>query len=225
MPNSADKTNLRAYSSYDLPSVEALVWYFHAAAGFRVRTTWLKAIKMGNYHTWPGLTLDNATAYFPLANKTIKGHIVQSRQGICSTKPKIPQRPIPETSPGESPLHSTRSRELHMHKLNISKFCTAYTGRFPIRTRSGNQYLMVAYHCDTNAILVSPLKTRKDKHILESYKYIMTRLRRNGMNFNLQILDNEASSKSKHVITKDLGIKYQLVPPDIHRHNVAEQAI
>ena len=42
---------------------------------------------------------------------------------------------------------------------------------------------------------------------------------------NLQILDNEASSKFKHLITEDLGIKYQLVPPDIHRRNVAERAI
>ena len=53
----------------------------------------------------------------------------------------------------------------------------------------------------------------------------MTRLRENGMSVNLQILDNEASSKFKHLITEDVGIKYQLVPPDIHRGNAAEQAI
>ena len=63
MTNSADHTNLKVYSAYDLPSVEALVWYFHAAAGFPVRTTWLKAIKMDNYRTWLELTLANATAY------------------------------------------------------------------------------------------------------------------------------------------------------------------
>ena len=53
----------------------------------------------------------------------------------------------------------------------------------------------------------------------------MTRLRKNGMSVNLQILDNEASSKFKHLITEDLGIKYQLVPPDIHRRNAAEREI
>ena len=63
MPNSLDYTNLKAYSAYDLPSVEALVRYFHAAAGFPVSTTWPKAIKMGIYRTWPGLTLANATVY------------------------------------------------------------------------------------------------------------------------------------------------------------------
>ena len=77
MPNNADQKNLRAYSAYDLPSVEALVHYFHAVARFPVRTTWIKAIKVGNYRTWPGLALANATAYCPLADETIKGHIVQ----------------------------------------------------------------------------------------------------------------------------------------------------
>ena len=84
---------------------------------------------------------------------------------------------------------------------------------------------MVAYHCDSNAILVAPFKTRKDKHRLEAYKSIMTRLRKNGMNVNLKILDNEASSKFKHLITEYLGIKHQMVPPDIHRRNAEEREI
>ena len=92
MPNSADHKNLKAYSAYDLPSAEALIWYFHTAAEFPVRTTWLKDIKMGNYCTWTGLTLANATSYCPSADETIKGHRVQSRQGVLSTKPKIPKR-------------------------------------------------------------------------------------------------------------------------------------
>ena len=53
----------------------------------------------------------------------------------------------------------------------------------------------------------------------------MARLRKNGMIVNLQILDNEASTKFKHLITEELGITYKLVPPDIRRHNDAERAI
>ena len=48
IPNSADHTNIKAYSAYDLPSVEALFRFFHAAARFPFRTTWFKAIKVGN---------------------------------------------------------------------------------------------------------------------------------------------------------------------------------
>ena len=35
-----------ANNVYDLPSVEALVRYMHAAAGFLVSSTWLRAMKM-----------------------------------------------------------------------------------------------------------------------------------------------------------------------------------
>ena len=51
MPNNSNQTNIRAYSAYDLPIMEALIRYFHAASGFPVRTMWLKAIKVGNHRT------------------------------------------------------------------------------------------------------------------------------------------------------------------------------
>ena len=122
-------------------------------------------------------------------------------------------------------LQSIWRRPWNMHTVPISKLYTYDTGRFPIKARSGNQYLMVAYHCDSNEILVSPFKTHKDKHRLESYKSIMTCLPKTVMSVNLQILDKDASSKFKHLIIEDLGIKYQLVPPDINRRNAAEGAI
>ena len=82
---------------------------------------------------------------------------------------------------------------------------------------------MVAYHCDSNVILISPFKTHKDKYRLEAYKSIMARLRKNGMFVDLQILYNEASAEYKPTINEDWGVDYQLVPPDIHRRNAAEQ--
>ena len=74
-PN-AQQSTLKAFSAYDLPSVEALIRYFHAASGFPVRDTWLRAIKSGNFDLWPGLTYQNATKYCPTCNETIKGHMV-----------------------------------------------------------------------------------------------------------------------------------------------------
>ena len=58
----------------------------HAAAGFPVNYTWLKAIKHGNYNSWPGLTYNNAAKYFLQSVETIKGHTVNSSQGVISTK-------------------------------------------------------------------------------------------------------------------------------------------
>jgi hypothetical protein len=41
-----------ALNATDLPSIGALVHYLHAAAGFPVKSTWLAAIKAGNYASW-----------------------------------------------------------------------------------------------------------------------------------------------------------------------------
>ena len=48
IPNNAKYATLAAYSAYDLPSVTALIRYFHAVAGYAVRSTWLKIIGAGN---------------------------------------------------------------------------------------------------------------------------------------------------------------------------------
>ena len=87
-----EEATLEAFSAYYLPSVEALVIYFHAAAWYPVIYTWLKAIKAGNYESWPGLTYINTTKYCPSADYTIKGHMLQTRKSVQSTKPKKPSK-------------------------------------------------------------------------------------------------------------------------------------
>ena len=42
---------------------------------------------------------------------------------------------------------------------------------------------------------------------------------------DLKILDNEASAEYKKLVTETWNVKYQLVPPHIHRRNAAERAI
>ena len=87
---------LAAYSAYNLPSAGALIRYFHTAAGYPVRSTWLKAISAVKYSSWPGLTLANDTKYCPSATATIMGHLVQKRQGVRSTQPKLPTTSSPD---------------------------------------------------------------------------------------------------------------------------------
>ena len=78
----------QANSSYNLPSLEALVWYLPVVAGLPTMSTWLKSIKAGNFATWPGMTYSNASKYFPEPVETIKRHTTQSCQGVRSTKKK-----------------------------------------------------------------------------------------------------------------------------------------
>ena len=221
------QASIGAYSVYDLPSVPALVRYLHARVGFPARDTWLRAIKVGNYATWPGLTYNNAAKYCPNTDETIMGHMVQTRQGVRSTKPKKPKKPTNAKAsssvlvkPPEEP-----SRELHIHVRLISRLYTDDTGCFPVCSRSGNQYIMVAYHCDANVILACPFKTRKDPHCLKAYAAIMESLKQRGHDFNLQLFDYEIRAAYKKEITETWGAKFQLVPPNMHRRNAGERAI
>ena len=136
--------------------------------------------------------------------------MVQERQGLRSTKPKPPQ---PQSEAPPLPPAPEKSSELHFRVEHIGKLYTDDTGRFPVRARSGNQYVMIAYHCDTNVILACPFTSRKDIHRLKAYNTIMTRVQNLGHQVDLQILDNEASAEYKRIITEEWGAKFQLVPP------------
>jgi hypothetical protein len=200
--------------SLDLPSIVALVGFYHACLGFPAKQTWLDAIKAGNCDSFDGLTYSNVARYCPDANKTILGHLAQQLQNARSTKPRTPAlNPaphLPSIAPKEPEL---TSNEVHIHVVPISKLYTDDTGCFPIKARSGNQYVMIAYHANGNLILQQAFQTRSDKHRIAAYNSIMTRFAACGLSVDLQILDNEASSAYKQAITFTWQSKFQLVPP------------
>ena len=131
------------------------------------------------------------------------GHLVQKRQGVRSTKMKTPE------SLQQHILPQVKSNELHIFVTPISKLYTDDTGRFPVHARSGNRYIMIAYHRDANLILADPFSSRKDAHRLVAYTKIMQRLTDNNLCVDLQILDNEASEEYKRFIKNKLNAKYQ----------------
>ena len=45
------------------------------------------------------------------------------------------------------------SREIHLWIEQSSKFYNNQKGKFPVWSRSGNQYIMVMYHFESNTIL------------------------------------------------------------------------
>jgi len=107
----------------------------------------------------------------------------------------------------------------------LSKLFTDDTGRFPVRARFGNQYVMITFHADGNLILQQAFKSKSDRHRIAAYNAIMTRLAARGLSVDLQILANEASLTYKEAITFKWNATFQLVPPDMHRRNRAEPAI
>jgi hypothetical protein len=92
----------------------------------------------------------------------------------------------------------------------------------PVKQRI--QYMLVMYHYDTNAILVTPLKTRHGNEILRGYTKLDQQLTERGFKPTTHWLDNEASNALK-ACNRTHDVEYQLVPPHVHRRNSAERAI
>ena len=60
--------------------------------------------------------------------------------------------------------------------------------------------------------------------MVAAYTTLVDRLKASGIKPTLHILDIEISQEYKDAIGTN-GMKYQLVPPDDHRRNIAEKAI
>ena len=113
--------------------------------------------------------------------------MAQSRQGTRSTKPKpAAEVPLPDIS---RQLPAERSNKLFVVIEPTSKLYTDDMDRFPVRSRSGNHYIMLAYHADCNVILVKAFESRHDRHRIAAYDRIMQRLKLGGHSVDLKVLD------------------------------------
>ena len=68
----ARQTLQQANSVYDLPSIECAIKWMHANCGYPVKTTWVKAVKAGNFVDWPLLTVKNINKYYPKTDEMPK---------------------------------------------------------------------------------------------------------------------------------------------------------
>ena len=213
-------------SSHDLEN------YLHAACFSPTKKTFLKAIRRNHLLTWPGLTPDLVNKHHIDTVATAKGHLNQERAGLQSTKKSTPSTSTIEFEmeqdkdyypPSNNP--NLKTNDVIYSLVNTSdKAFLDLTGRFPFCSSRGNQYLLIGYHYDSNAILGAPLKNRQAATITAAWKEINKKLQRAGEANNVWILDNEASDHLKEALTKN-DERYQLVPPHTHRANAAERAI
>jgi hypothetical protein len=170
----------------------------HAVCGFPVKSTWLKAVKAGNYIGWPLITMNNVTKYYPETIKTPKGHLNQTK--------KTSKAPSRHYSLSKSPMRrlcGVRNSAMCSQKCTCTmsgKKNSHQTGKFPKKSQRGNKYLMVMVEIDSNAILVEPLKIRKDSKLTRAYHVLVMRLKNAGIVPRKHVLNNEVSQAMKEVI-------------------------
>ena len=211
-----------------------LVQYLHAACFSPVPSTWLTAINRKKFLTWPGLTEQLVQQHLPQSQATVQGHMHRDRQHLRSTQP-AKNIPLSKTHCPTNPLatrdfSSAPTERVHQsvyliidHK-DLNRGYQDLTGRFPLRSSRGNEYILVGYHPDSNYICGVPVKNRTAPILTEAWKTLHANFSKAGTAPTIWVLDNEVSHDLISAFDA-AKTKYQFVPPHSHRRNQAERAI
>ena len=142
--------------------------------GFPTKSTWIKAIKGGNYATLPYLSIETVRIYYPESNKMAQGHIKSVKEGIRSTKVKAPPLKV-KLEKGEELIRPLIKHNDVCIKVKEAKE-TMYidqTEVFPIRSRKDNRYIMILVKIDKNIIISEPTQSRTSGELTTAYKALM----------------------------------------------------
>ena len=142
---------------------------------YTVKSTWIKDIQVGNYLGWALITERNMANYYPETTEILKVHMNQTRKIVRLTKPK--RTPLDVRNTSTLPKKKVQDVYTNIYEVRNTVF-SDQSGQFPTRSQQGNKYIMVMVKIDSNAILVKPLKIRKDAELTRAYRVMMLRLRR-----------------------------------------------
>ena len=104
------------------------------------------------------------------------------------------------------------------------KIYTNQTGKFPVRSSQGNQYLMILCKMDSDAILFEPMRDRTAGEMIKTFQALVDCLNTCGIYLRHQVLENKISEEYKKVI-KCNKMTYEQVLPRYYRRNIAEKCI
>eukprot|EP00980_Cylindrotheca_fusiformis_P011053 scaffold2537_cov102-Cylindrotheca_fusiformis.AAC.1 len=177
-----------------------------------------------------GLSLQTLRQNPPVSLPMVKGHMDQIRQNVRSTKVNFIEPDLDEPAATNTDVFHPEAIGEKSNNCFVSvlvptgQIYTDQTGRFVTPSSNGNNYLMVLYDYDSNHIFAQPFRNRTATCILNAFKTLHKRLCLAGCRPKLHRLDNECSTILKEFLSEE-NIKYQLVPPLVHRRNSAERAI
>jgi hypothetical protein len=163
------------HNVYELPSLEPSICYLHAAASFPPKSTWLKAVRQGNYSTWPLINVNNVAKYFPESVETQMGHMQGQRQGVHSTCPvdapgtindgNPPNITVPVSNPASTAQIVAHDVLIRGIDLKDTMY-TDRTGHFPFISSLSNCYIMILHHVDSNSSWSEALKNTSEGKLI-----------------------------------------------------------
>ena len=185
---------------YELKTKPELVRYYHAAAGFPTKPSWLAAIRNGHYRKWPGLDATIAAKYFPESHETWRGHGRKVKSGLRSTKDLVKKEEEQTANIKLEPEQAVYIKEFNLKDEADRLMFSDQTGRFPTTSFKGNQYVMVLFETIGNNILVESMRNRTSGEMVRAYQVLIDRMREKEIHPTMHILDNECSAEFKDAI-------------------------
>ena len=166
-----------------------------------IKHTWIQAIKRNHFISWPGLTQDLLQKNLPLSHATVQGHMHKQRQNLHSIKMKgssisstlTPEATLQDHFP-ESSTPNTKNHQVTYIVIDKDKLNTAYqdlTGRFPIQSTQGNEYVLIGYHYKSNYIIAHPVKKRTTQVLTTAWKNLHHICAKSGTAPEVWFMDNE----------------------------------
>jgi hypothetical protein len=177
-----------------------LVAFHHAALFSPSLSTLERAIEKQYLPPLPGLTLATLRKYKPDLEATTMGHLDNVRKNTQSTKkrnkkPLSKEEPPSQLEDQDDAFPQQQVARSHHCYLTTSEprqlVYTDQTGRFPIPSSAGNQYLLVAYDYDSNNILLRPIQNRTAESLTAAIQDVHDTLTHGGCQPKFHRMDNE----------------------------------
>ena len=216
---------------HETTSMSELAMYHHQSLGYLPRTTQLQTIRKhpNLFHTFPGLKYNLIRKYLPMSTATLKGHMIHRQQFMnwtSNTKQQLDdmRKSIVDMTPMKH-VCATHKDEIFcfaaIEDKNKNTLYNNLTGQFPVRSFEGISYIFVAYVYKLNAILLCPMKSRKDGIMIAAFTRIYSNLEEIGHKPTLHVLNNECS-RSVHIFFKSKDTTRQHVEDHHHNANAAK---
>jgi hypothetical protein len=184
-----------------------LILYLHRAAFSPVVSNWTKAINAGFFTTWPGLTSGLVRKHFSSKAKKI----------FALLKSYQLQQFLPNLALAPTLYFSTQSRSpAKSLPIRLGAFLTIPAAAANISWFSTHMSAMPSYQ--------SPSSPAVNQNLCGAYTKLHNYLSARGLKPKFQGVDNECPAALKTFMSSN-NIKFQLVPPYLHRTKAAEKAI
>ena len=179
-----------ANAAMSIPSDPAFVRFAHATLGSPCISSLLRALRAGYLDSFPRLTAQIVVQHPPHTIATAKGHLDQHRQGLDSTA---------DTQTSHNAAHSPAVTDPHSpnHTVYVKTVLASdtshsdLTGRFPVLSTTGNQYLFISTM--DGYIHAEPMASRHHTEYIKAYQKTIDFFRTYGHPISFQRLDNETS--------------------------------